>query len=152
MRSIASPVDFSIDQKATSHPSAEGQIEKAPCRDSFPAVFAHCSDISVHINAEWTMPLGFHDRFERYVPPGRLMQGRDDSFFPIQRTADRCTHACDLILTSHFFNHVIDICQVFFQTRRCGSSCTPQDVSLVIRCRNHDLCPTDVQSNEHCHS
>src|SRR5690349_13855347 len=80
------------------------------------------------------------------------MQGGDNSLLPVKRPTDGRAHAQDLISACHVTDHRIDVCQVFFQIGRGGFSCTLQDIPLVICRGDHDLCPSDVEANKHCHS
>jgi hypothetical protein len=112
---------------------------------------AHSSDIRVYINAECTSPFRFHHRFEGNIPPGRLVQRRDDALFPIQWPAYRRAHSHDFLFCRDFGDHTVDICQVCFQTGRCVCSRPSQNVALAVRCRNHDLCSAYVQPNKHRH-
>src|SRR5687768_4575023 len=102
MCTILASIDFPIDQKTTAHPGTQCEIEESFCRNPSPTVLAERGYVGIYIHVEWATPLFFHDRFERDVPPGGLMQGRNDSLFPIQWSAYRCSHAHDLIFFSHF--------------------------------------------------
>src|SRR5687768_11599883 len=151
MSAVLSSIDLPIDQKPTSRPCAECEIKEASCRNASPTVFTNRGYIGVYIHIKWAVPLFLHHRFKRYIPPGRLMQRRNDSLFPIQGPPYGCTHAYYLLFRGYFGNHVVDVYQVCFKTCRCGCSCAAQDVSLAVRRGDYDFCPTDVQSNKHCH-
>src|SRR5215216_2339403 len=132
MSAFLTPIDLPIDQKTSPHSRTEGEIEETSCRGSSPTVLANCGDVGVYINMERAIPFCFHHRFEGNIPPGGLVQGRDNSLFPIQRPTDGCTHAHDLFFRGHFIDHMVNICQVCFKTGGCGPSCASQDISITI--------------------
>src|SRR5215208_968406 len=75
MCALLPSIDSSVYQKTSSHTCADGQIEKTSGRDAAPTVFADRGNVGIHIHMERTVPLCFHNRFERNISPGRLMQG-----------------------------------------------------------------------------